>query len=56
VDYDNVTVDLLISAEETPTGLDSITKGNSTTKIVEDGQLVIIKNGVRYNALGTVLR
>jgi len=36
-------------------GVESINAGTKTEKIFENGQLVIIKNGVRYNALGAQL-
>ena len=29
---------------------------NLNTKVVENGRLVIIKNGVRYNALGQIVK
>ena len=37
-------------------GTENIESGVKATKIVENGQLVIIKNGVRYNAIGTVVK
>lgn len=40
--------------ETTPTGLNNVIENNAT-KIVENGQLIIIMDGVRYNVLGTVL-
>ena len=39
-----------------PQGTENIESGIKATKIVENGQLVIIKNGVRYNAIGTVVK
>ena len=36
-------------------GVENIFDGAKATKIVENGQLVIIKNGVRFNALGAQL-
>lgn len=43
-------------AEETPTAIESIQHSAiSIQKVIEKGQLVIIKNGVRYNALGVQL-
>ncbi|MCM1034784.1 MAG: hypothetical protein NC038_07825 [Paludibacter sp.] len=32
-----------------------MTEANKATKVIENGQLYIIKNGVKYNALGTVV-
>lgn len=37
------------------TGLDVIKEGTRTRKVVENGNLVIIRDGVRFNVLGTVL-
>lgn len=36
-------------------GVENITIENAATKLIENGQLVIIRNGVRYNAAGTVI-
>ena len=36
-------------------GIESINAKGKATKIFENGQLIIIKNGVRYNALGAQL-
>lgn len=55
VDYENVSVKLLIDA--TPAAVEHIeaNKKAAATKVIENGQLFIIKEGVRYNALGTVV-
>ena len=53
VDYENVVVKVLIESEVT--ALEHTTLSEPATKVIENGQLVIIKNGVRYNALGTTL-
>ena len=39
-----------------PTALDNTVEDAKTVKFFENGQLVIIKNGVKYNALGTIIR
>lgn len=39
-------------APSVTTDMDEVNNTNSTIKVVENGQLIIIKNGVRYNALG----
>ena len=36
-------------------GVENITIDNAATKRIENGQLVIIRNGVRYNAAGVVM-
>lgn len=39
------------------TGVENVeTKHNKAQKRIEDGQLIILKNGVRYNALGVVIQ
>ena len=55
VDYEAVSVKLTIDA--TPAAVENIEadKKASATKVIENGQLFIIKGGVRYNALGTVV-
>ena len=42
------------TVEAVATGLENTEAGN-VTKIVENGQVYIIKNGVRYNVLGTTV-
>ncbi len=38
-----------------PTAIDNTLVGEKAVKLMENGQIVIIKNGVRYNVLGTVI-
>ena len=35
-----------------PTAIDNTIAGEKAVKVIENGQLVIIKNGVKYNVLG----
>ena len=44
----------LITAAET--AVENITLENKAMKIIENGQIVILKNGVRYNILGAVVK
>jgi hypothetical protein len=44
----------LITAGDT--AVDNLTVDQQATKYIENGQLVILKNGVRYNALGQVIK
>ena len=37
-------------------GIDNTAVENQVVKMIENGQLIIIKNGVRYNAQGTIVR
>ena len=39
-----------------PTAIDNTLVGEKAVKLMENGQIVIIKNGVRYNVLGTVIK
>ena len=42
--------------ENAATGLDNITNGENTTiKVIENGQLIIIRNGEKFNAQGQKL-
>lgn len=45
-----------LSAEALTTAVDNVTINQNITKFFENGQLVIIKNGVRYNAQGAVVK
>ena len=46
-------ISLEVTNENTTTGLDNITNGENTTiKVIENGQLIIIRNGEKYNAQG----
>lgn len=45
-----------LSAEALTTAVDNVTIDQNITKFFENGQLVIIKNGVRYNAQGAVVK
>jgi hypothetical protein len=51
VHVDNVLVAL---TEDFPTNVESVEASKVATKRIEDGQLVIIREGVKYNAIGTV--
>jgi hypothetical protein len=42
--------------EQQATGIDNAADGIMSEKRIENGQLVIIKNGVRYNAQGQVIQ
>lgn len=46
---------IYILDETTPSAIDNVTVNQNVTKFFENGQLVIIKNGVRYNAQGQVI-
>ena len=47
---------VVILADGTTTGLDNITIDTNITKTIVNGQLIIIKNGVKYNAQGAVVK
>lgn len=38
------------------TAVDNVTVNQQTTKFIENGQLIIVKNGVRYNVIGQVTK
>mgnify|MGYP006354111857 FL=1 len=54
VDYENAEVKITISSESTD--VEDVVVPNTTTKIIENGQMYIIRDGVRYNALGGVVK
>ena len=54
VDYANVAAVLNITAEDPSTAVDAISTDSKATKTIENGKLVIIHNGTRYNVLGSI--
>ena len=42
--------------KENTTGISEVESAAKVQKVIENGQLIIIKNGVRYDAMGTVIR
>ncbi len=56
VDYENVIVKITIMSETLPSAVEDVVVPNTTTKVIENGQIYIIRDGVRYNALGTVVK
>ena len=46
----------IVERKNAPTGVDNATNNAQYTKRVENGQLVIERNGVRYNAAGQVVK
>ena len=59
---DNVRIDINYtvgdgeSGEDIGSGLENTVVTNKSVKVMENGMLYIIKNGVRYNALGEQVR
>ena len=56
VDYENVVVKITIESETVPSAVEDVVLPNTTTKVIENGQMYIIRDGVRYNALGGVVK
>lgn len=56
VDYENVVVKITIMSETSPSAVEDVVLPNTTTKVIENGQMYIIRDGVRYNALGGVVK
>lgn len=49
-------IGMSVQGENAATGLDNITNGENTTiKVIENGQLIIIRNGEKFNAQGVRL-
>jgi hypothetical protein len=56
VDYENAVVKITIMSETLPSAVEDVVVPNTTTKAIENGQMFIIRDGVRYNALGVVVK
>ena len=54
VDYENAVVKITISSETT--GVEDVVAPTQITKVIKNGQMYIIRDGVRYNALGAVVK
>ena len=54
VDYEKAEVTLLLATEAT--GVEDIKAATTAVKRIENGQLVIFKNGIRYNVLGAQIK
>ena len=54
VDYENAVVKITISSETT--GVEDVVAPTQITKVIENCQMYIIRDGVRYNALGAVVK
>ena len=55
LDVKGVTAEKLCTESEKPTAIDEIGQTISITKTIENGQLVIIRDGVKYNVVGSVI-
>ena len=56
VDYENVVVKITIESETVPSAVEDVVALNTVTKVIENGQMYILRDGVRYNALGGVVK
>lgn len=56
VDYENVVVKITIESETVPSAVEDVVAPNTVTKVIENGQMYILRDGVRYNALGGVVK
>ena len=53
--YD-VPVHIVYDATNVETAIENVTVNNNASKVVEDNQLFIIKDGVKYNVIGSVVK
>ena len=53
--YD-IPIHITYNADSEETAVDNVTVNSNATKVVENGQLIIIKEGVKYNILGIVVK
>ena len=51
-----IAIDITISGTITPTGLENATVTVKSVKMIQNGQLVIEKDGVQYNAQGAIVK
>ena len=51
-----IAIDITISGTITPTGLENATVTVKSVKMIKNGQLIIEKDGVQYNAQGAVVK
>ena len=51
-----VAIDITISGTITPTGVENATVTVKPVKMIQNGQLIIEKDGVQYNAQGATLK
>lgn len=54
VDYENVSVKLSIMSDHTD--VENVVMKEQATKVIENGQLFIIRDNVRYNTLGAIVK
>ena len=45
-----------VDGTETPSGIENTALQHKVQKVIENGQVIIIKNGLRYNLLGTEIK
>jgi hypothetical protein len=51
-----VAIDITISGTITPTGVENATVTVKPVKMIQNGQLIIEKDGVQYNANGAIVK
>lgn len=56
VDYEKAEVKITIESETVPSAVEDVVAPNTVTKVIENGQMYILRDGVRYNALGGVVK
>ena len=54
VDYENVVVKVTVLCDQT--AVENVVLNTTATKVIENGQIYFIRDGVRYNALGGVVK
>ena len=55
-DTDETKYNVTITTKATATALDNLNTTVAPVKMIENGQLIVIKNGVKYNAQGAILK
>lgn len=55
-DFENKYIITITTKANPATGLDNVTSTVAPVKVIENNQLIIIKNGVRYNVMGATVK
>ena len=50
------TLSIVYEADPVGSAIENVTVDTNANKVIKDGQLFIMKEGIRYNVLGTVVK
>jgi hypothetical protein len=52
----NLPIHIVYEADPVGSAIENVTVDTNANKVIENGQLFIMKNGVKYSVLGTVVK